>query len=137
MYIPLWAMVGLAILAVAYRFALVLFDVMQVQDLMATYIAAFLITAFFYALYFGSKGRGMGLGDIILAFPIVILVGWPRALVWLFLSFVLGAGVGIAMMIIGKAKMKQKIAFGPFMVAATFLTLIWGEAIWQWYSRFL
>lgn len=135
--ISLWAMITLAVLAVLYRFGLVLFGVMQVQDLLSTYIAAFLITAFFYLLHVVTKGRGMGLGDVILAFPIVILVGWPRAIVWLFLSFLLGALVGVVLLIIGKAKFRQHIAFGPFMVAATLITLIWGEAIWQWYSKFL
>lgn len=135
--ISLWAMVTLAALAVLYRFALVLFGVMQVHDLLSTYIAAFLITAFFYLLHAGTKGRGMGLGDVILAFPIVMLVGWPRAVVWLFLAFVLGACVGSLLLVVGKAKFRQRIAFGPFMVAATLLALIWGDAIWQWYSRFL
>ena len=137
LYIPLWAIVSLSLLAVFYRFSLVLFGVMQVNDLMSTYIAAFAITAFFYFLNFITKGRGMGMGDVILAFPVVILLGWPRAIVWLFLSFVIGAAAGIILMFFGKARFKQKIAFGPFMVTSTFVTLLFGEAIWQWYSRFL
>ncbi len=137
LYIPLWALIGLAILSVMYRFALVLFDVMQVQDLLSTYVAAFMISAFFYLLHAGTKGRGMGFGDVLLSFPLVILLGWPRSLVWLFLSFVLGAVIGIIMLAVGKAKFKQRIAFGPFMVVATVLTLLWGDLIWQWYSRFL
>jgi len=79
----------------------------------------------------------MGMGDVILAFPIVILLGWPRAIVWLFLSFVIGAAAGVILMFVGKVRFKQKIAFGPFMVVATFITLLFGEAIWLWYSRFL
>lgn len=137
LYIPLWALIGLALLSVTYRFALVLFGVMQVQDLLSTYVAAFSITAFFYFLHFATKGRGMGFGDVLLAFPIVILVGWPRALVWLFLSFVFGALVGIVLLMVGKARFKQQIPFGPFMVAATFVTLLLGETIWRWYSQFL
>lgn len=136
-FISLWALIAVAVMAVLYRFALVLFGVMQVSDLMSTYIAAFSITAFFYILHFGTKGRGMGFGDVLLAFPLVILVGWPRSIVWLFLAFVLGAATGVVLLLFGKAKMKQKIAFGPFMVTATFITLLFGEAIWQWYVRFL
>lgn len=135
--IPVWALIGLALLSVSYRFGLVLFDLMKVHDLFSTYIAAFAITAFFYALHAGTRGRGMGLGDVLLAFPIVILVGWPRSLVWVFLAFVIGASVGILLLTIGQARFRQKIAFGPFMVVATFLTLLWGDQIWQWYGRFL
>lgn len=136
-YIPLWALLGLALLSVFYRFGLVLFSVMRVQDLLSTYIAAFLMTAFFYFLHAATKGRGMGFGDVLLTFPLVILVGWPRSIVWLFLSFVLGAVVGSLLLIFGKAKAKQKIPFGPFMVTAIFIALLWGDQIWQWYSRFL
>lgn len=135
--IPLWALVALALLAVAYRFALVLFGVMQVSDLLATYVAAFGMTAFFYFLHAVTRGRGMGLGDVLLAFPLVMLLGWPRSMVWLFLAFVLGAVTGVLLLVFGKTGMKQKIAFGPFMVIAAWIALLWGDVIWQWYGRFL
>jgi leader peptidase (prepilin peptidase)/N-methyltransferase len=139
MTIQLWTLILLTILAVSYRFALVLFGVMRVADLTSTYIAALLITAFFYALSrLKIKGQqAMGSGDAILAFPLVILVGWPRAISWLFLSFMIGALVGIVLLIVGRRKPRQPIAFGPFMVAATFIALIWGESIWNWYIGLL
>ncbi len=137
--IHLWSLIALSLLAVSYRFALVIFGLMKVSDLSDTYIAALLITAFFYvlSLLHWKNQQAMGMGDVLLAFPIVILLGWPRSISWVFLSFVIGAVIGIGLLAIGKARFHRPIAFGPFMILATGLALIWGEQLWTWYSRFL
>lgn len=137
MTIPIWSVFTLVGMALLYRLALVLSGIMQVQDFLTILIAAFLITLLFYVLHVGTRGRGMGMGDVLLSFPLVVLVGWPRALVWFFLAFTLGAVIGTGMLLFGKAKFRQRIPFGPFMVASAVITLLFGEALFGWYLQFL
>jgi len=84
-----------------------------------------------------TKKRGMGEGDPPLGFAAALLVGFPAALVELFLAFVGGGAVGAVLVLSGKNKLKDRIAFGPFLVIAVFATLFFGEQIWNWYLSVL
>lgn len=74
-------------------------------------------------------GKGMGLGDVKLAFALGALLGFPIGLVWMFASFILGSIVGIALIALKLAEFKKKIAFGPFLIAGFWVTAIAGSAI--------
>jgi prepilin signal peptidase PulO-like enzyme (type II secretory pathway) len=69
-----------------------------------------------------TKGKGMGLGDVKLAILLGAIVGLSSLFNWLFMSFLVGAMVGIILMLAGIAKLKQKIAFGPFLIIGLVLT---------------
>lgn len=81
----------------------------------------------FLILHFITSGRGMGLGDVKLALFGGLFFGWPHTLTWLYLSVLIGAVVGIILIIFKKATFGKQIAFGPFLVISFFITLIWGE----------
>jgi len=74
-------------------------------------------------LFAATRGRGMGFGDVKLAFVIGLLFGWQQGLVILYLSFIIGALAGVFLIFSKKKKLKSKIAFGPFIVIAMWLTL--------------
>jgi leader peptidase (prepilin peptidase) / N-methyltransferase len=79
----------------------------------ATGIGSFL---FFYLLWFGTKKRGMGFGDVKLAFFIGFFLGFPTIITALYLAFLTGAALGI-ILIIGKQKtLKSRLPFGPFLI---------------------
>ena len=79
-----------------------------------------------------TGGRGMGLGDVKYAlFPGTIL-GWPLSIVWLFISFLTGAGVGAILIILGKAKLGKHIAFGPFLALSFIITAVFGRVLIKW-----
>lgn len=80
--------------------------------------SAFAFSCFFLALYLITLGRGMGLGDVKLAIPLGLLLGFEKGLYWLLASFVLGGMVATLMLILKRANLKTKIAFGPFLVVA-------------------
>jgi prepilin signal peptidase PulO-like enzyme (type II secretory pathway) len=79
-----------------------------------------------------TKGRGMGLGDVKFAVLGGLIVGPRLFLIWLFLAFLTGAAVGIILILGRKAHLKSQIAFGPFLVLAIPLTLVYGEKILFW-----
>lgn len=75
---------------------------------------------------------GMGMGDVKLAGLIGLFLGyasWGYLTVAFFLAFLLGAVVGIGLMVGGKAGRKTAIPFGPFMAAGAIIALLFGEPI--------
>jgi len=95
------------------------------------FAAGFGASWFLLFLALATRGKGMGLGDVKLALPLGTLLGWPGALVWLFLSFLIGGVFAILLLVTGKASFGKKIAFGPFLILGFVFTLFWGERIVQ------
>lgn len=96
-------------------------------------LSAFLAGGFFLTLVFFSRGKWMGIGDVKLAFLMGLFLGFPNLLVALFLAFLIGAIIGIGLIITGKKTLKSEVPFGPFLISGTFLALFWGEKIFAWY----
>lgn len=81
-------------------------------------VGAFL---FLFILHVGTKGRGMGFGDVKLAVFMGLYLGYPQIIVAFYIAFIVGAVVGIVMLLLGKAKRKTMIPFGPFLILGTLL----------------
>ena len=84
---------------------------------------------FFYFLYFFTKKKGLGLGDVQIGLLMGLLLGFPNIIVALYLAFLTGALVGIILIIVGRAKLKTAIPFGPFLILATFIAWFIGDQI--------
>lgn len=97
--------------------------------------AAFLVMAPIYFLYFITKGKGMGFGDVKLAFIIGLMMGIRSGFIVLYIGFILGAVMGIILMILKKRGLKSHIAFGPFLVLGMMIMLLWGKYITALVSR--
>lgn len=108
-------------------------EIGNLQPLLNSLGAAFLASAFFLAIVLVSHAKWMGMGDFKLAFFMGLFLGFPNILVALFLSFFIGAIIGIALIISGKRSLKSEIPFGPFLVTGTFLALFWTKQIINWY----
>ena len=96
-------------------------------------LSAVAAAAFFFAIFAVSKGAAMGLGDVKLALFMGLFLGWPNILVALFAAFFLGAIVGLGLIALKKKELKSEIPFGPFLIAGTFIALLFGESMVQWY----
>jgi prepilin signal peptidase PulO-like enzyme (type II secretory pathway) len=127
----------LFVAAVVYRVVLVSSGIMQINDLYYAILAAVLSFAFFYAIYKISilvyKQEGMGFGDVKLVVPLALLLGAQNMIICLFLSFIIGAVVGVILISFGNGKMKSAIPFGPFLISSTVMSLLWGDIIFSWY----
>jgi len=80
-------------------------------------------------LYLVTCGKGMGFGDVKLAFLMGLVLGFPKIVVAFYLAFLTGAIAGVILILLGRAKFKQKIAFGPFLVLGTVVSSLWGDKI--------
>lgn len=77
---------------------------------------------------FLKKQEGMGGGDIKLLAMIGGFLGWQSLLFVILASSLLGAVVGISVILYKKGDLKYAIPFGPFLSAAAVLYLFYGEA---------
>jgi leader peptidase (prepilin peptidase)/N-methyltransferase len=123
----------LLVVTILYRASLIFAGIMQPQDLLRAVVAMVVVFLIFASLWFFTGGKGMGMGDVKLVIPLTLLLGWPNILVGLFTAFLSGAIAGSVMILLGKRKFGQVIAFGPFLVVGTVIALTIGDQLLGWY----
>ncbi len=77
--------------------------------------------------------EGMGHGDFKLLAALGAWLGWQSLLVIVILSSLVGAVVGISMLLFMGRDRNVPIPFGPYLAGAGFITLIWGEQLSRFY----
>ncbi|MGS0730390.1 prepilin peptidase, partial [Shewanella sp. 0m-11] len=76
---------------------------------------------------------GMGYGDFKLLAVFGAWFGWQVLPLVILLSSLVGAIVGIALIVFKKLNHGNPIPFGPYIAAAGWIAMIWGESITNWY----
>lgn len=101
------------------------------------FYTAFIGSGFFFVLWWYSKGRWLGFGDVKLALPLGLLVGPKYVFSFVVLSFWIGAGVSLLLIAWGwlnrgKAHLhlsakaltiKSAVPFAPFLIAGSLVVL--------------
>lgn len=82
---------------------------------------------------FGKEG--LGGGDIKLLAMIGAFLGWQSALLTLMLASVMGAVVGIGLLVCKVMERGHYIPFGPFLVFGALASLFFKADLVQWYIR--
>jgi leader peptidase (prepilin peptidase)/N-methyltransferase len=77
--------------------------------------------------------EGMGHGDFKLFALFGAWLGWQLLPILILMASVVGAIIGISLMLFKNHKREQAIPFGPYLAIAGWITLLWGEGIWSWY----
>lgn len=92
----------------------------------AGYVSLWLV----YQLFKLTTGKeGMGYGDFKLLAAIGAWLGWKMLPVVILLSSLVGAVVGIALIVIAKRGRHIPIPFGPYLAGGGLIALFWGEPI--------
>lgn len=79
--------------------------------------------------------EGMGFGDFKLFAVFGAWLGWQLLPLLILMASVVGAIVGITLMLFKNHQKEQGIPFGPYLAVAGWITLLWGEGIWSWYLQ--
>ncbi|MBC7404586.1 MAG: prepilin peptidase [Cytophaga sp.] len=87
----------------------------------------------FWLFKFATGKEGMGYGDFKLLAALGAWMGWAMLPVIVLLSSLVGALVGISMIVFAKMNKSKPIPFGPYLAAAGLIALLWGQAISQEY----
>ena len=113
-----------------------LFDVFisleaSVVGAMAGYMSLWIVFMLFKVV---TGKEGMGYGDFKLLAMLGAWLGWKPLYVVILTSSLVGATVGIAMIALGKTERSTQIPFGPYLAAAGWITLIWGNELMRFYT---
>lgn len=97
-------------------------------------ISVLIASGIFLVLFMVSSGRWIGYGDVRLGLITGTLLHSPsKSLIMIFLASILGTLFVIPTLITGSKKISQRLPFGPFLITSTFICLLFGDSINNWY----
>jgi leader peptidase (prepilin peptidase)/N-methyltransferase len=99
--------------------------------------SALMAFGLFYFLWWITREKGMGFGDVKLAGVLGLFLGYPDIVLALYCAFLTGAVVGVILIIGNHAGMKTKIAFGPFLIIGAVVSVWFGPYIYRWVGMML
>lgn len=102
-----------------------------IEQLLSMLISALLLGGLFWLLYQISKGSWIGGGDVRLGYLLgFILFTTISTFLMLFIASILALLIGTIMAKINNKKIKSlKLPFGPFLISATYISVIFGQEI--------
>jgi leader peptidase (prepilin peptidase)/N-methyltransferase len=92
----------------------------------AGYVA---LWAVFWAFKLATGKEGMGYGDFKLLAAIGAWLGWKMLPLTILASSLVGAVVGIGLIVFARHAREKPIPFGPYLAAAGLMAMFWGERI--------
>jgi leader peptidase (prepilin peptidase)/N-methyltransferase len=98
------------------------------DDLLRALLCGLVAFLVFFAIHVISP-RGMGFGDVRLSLVLGVALGWlswRHVYLGLFLGFLLGAVVGVALIATGVRTRKDHVPFGPFLAAGAVIAILAG-----------
>ena len=113
-----------------------LFDVfVSLEDSVIGAMAGYLSLWTVFILFKLVTGKeGMGHGDFKLLAMLGAWLGWKPLFVVILTSSVVGATIGISMILLNKTERSTQIPFGPYLAAAGWITLLWGNELMHFYT---
>jgi leader peptidase (prepilin peptidase)/N-methyltransferase len=106
----------------------------SLQNAVIGAVMGYLILWFIYWLYkLLTQKEGMGYGDFKLLAALGAWMGWQALPIIIIFSSLVGALTGVLLMILQRRDAQVPISFGPFLAAAGWMALLWGNDVTQWY----
>ena len=100
-----------------------------ISRVISSFSDSLVLSISFLIVSFATRG-GMGMGDVKLSAGIGVIAGFygtQTLFLSTFLSFILGALVGVALLLLRKGNLKTTLPFGPFMII--------GQLVAMWVAR--
>lgn len=91
----------------------------------------------FFALFFFSRGKLLGFGDVKYFLLAGFLLGFKDFFLMIFLASFLGSLVGVWQIIFLKKNLKSKLPFGVFLAPATLAAFVWGGDFLEFLFKFV
>jgi prepilin signal peptidase PulO-like enzyme (type II secretory pathway) len=114
---------------------LVGFEDRKLHALLAWALSVAIASGIFYLLFIGSKGKWIGFGDVRLGLITGTLLADPvKSFLMIFLASALGTLVALPGIIGQKKSLQTRIPYGPFLIAACFITILFGGNLIDWYQ---
>lgn len=104
-------------------------DISLLNYILTTALGMLPVAGVYGLIYVCSGGRLIGFGDVKFGVVVGLLFGWQGALLVLVIANVLGSLVSLPMLVSGKMKMNSQMAFGPFLIVATYIVFLFQQNI--------
>jgi len=85
------------------------------------------------AIFFLSRGKAIGFGDVILLGVLGFIFGWPDVALILVISFLIGAAAGLILIARREKGMKDFVPFAPFIALSSLVVFFYGADVLRWY----
>ena len=109
-----------------------------VQALVNSLIASLIGGGIFYILYQISNGNWIGGGDVKLGYALGFFVGTPlQAILLLMLASAVGILAALPTVLTGRFKRNLQIPFGPCLLIACVILVLFGKSVVNWYTNLL
>lgn len=104
--------------------------------LLNTLLAVAVGGGIFYVLFQVSGGKWIGGGDVKLGWLLGLVVGTPaRALLLIFIASLGGSVVLLPLLVSKRLKRTSVIPFGPFLILAAIVVVLFGGDLLAWYRQ--
>lgn len=114
---------------------IVFFEHRRAQAIGMWAAAVLIASGVFYVLYILSQGKWIGFGDVRLGLITGTLLALPQySLLMIFLASLLGSLTAIPDLVRGKKTLVSRLPYGPFLITATLIVVLWGESILNHYK---
>ncbi len=80
--------------------------------------------------------EAMGLGDVKFMAAIGAFLGWQAVVFSMMISAVIGAFVGVTLILVGKQRWSSRLPYGPYIALAATGWIFFGRALVRWWLRF-
>ena len=96
--------------------------------------AVAVLSGVYLTLWWVSKGRWVGFGDVKLGLVLALLLGdWRLAFIALFAANLIGCLVILPGLLTGVLTRTARVPFGPFLIVGALVAFFAGRAILDWY----
>lgn len=128
-----------ALVAIAGRAAYIIwFSADRSHDFRQWAAAVAVAAGIFFLIYIVSRGKMIGEGDIRLGLATGTLLATPvKAFLMIFLASLLGTLFVLPALFDKRKSISSQLPFGPFLIAATAIVVLFGSDISNWYQVLL
>lgn len=92
----------------------------------------------FWLLFELSRGRLIGFGDVRLGLITgTLLADQLKSLLMIFIASLLGTFIVMPALLLKKKSLGAHLPYGPFLITATFIVILFGDQLVDWYKRLL
>jgi prepilin signal peptidase PulO-like enzyme (type II secretory pathway) len=90
----------------------------------------------FWLIFISSKGAWIGYGDVRLGLITGTVLADPvKSFLMIFAASLLGLMFMLPALASGKKRLASRLPFGPFLITATMIVLLFGQSVIDWYKN--
>ncbi|MBA3757877.1 prepilin peptidase [Candidatus Saccharibacteria bacterium] len=126
-----------ALVATSGRLAYIIgFEENKIRAAVLLILSITVASGIFWLLFMVSNGRWIGFGDVRLGLITGAILASPsKSFLMILLASVLGTLFALPGLLTGAKTAASKLPYGPFLIVATFLVLLFGGPILDWYNN--